>query len=210
VVAQEDDRGIVAHEISFSFLCAELHCESADVAPCIGNSALARYCREGAKHLRPFAHLREDLGLVVLGNIVRYRKDSECSCAFCVNSPFQDHFLVKSAPTSSSRWSYTRKRKGKTKWVPRDRSRKGPPPGRYKAIVVTDFSGCLLCLRIGHVSRALRGVLALNWPDFDPEIFCSSSRTRDCRQANLSIGKNGPGQKGSNYSASSDRSIHLD
>ena len=68
-VADEEDRGVVAHEVVVALGGVELHGETAGVAPGVGGAVLAGDGGETDQHLGVDTRLQES-GLGVLGNVL--------------------------------------------------------------------------------------------------------------------------------------------
>jgi len=69
-IADEEDRRVVADHVPVALLGVELHREAAGIAGRVGRSLLSAHGREADEELALVAHLREELGRGVAGDVV--------------------------------------------------------------------------------------------------------------------------------------------
>ena len=94
-VAEEEHRGVVAHQIPVSFLGVHLHGESADVALGVGRSPLPGHGGEADEQIGLLADSGEDFGSRVLGDVVGDGEGAEGAGAFGVHAALRDDFPVE-------------------------------------------------------------------------------------------------------------------
>ncbi|MNL13283.1 hypothetical protein D3C87_1341860 [compost metagenome] len=94
-VTQEEDRGVVAHQIPVAFLGIELHRETTDIALGIGRAALAGYRRETQEQLGFLADFREQLGARVLGDVMRDGEGAVGARPLGVHAALGNHLAVE-------------------------------------------------------------------------------------------------------------------
>ncbi len=94
-IAQEEDGGVVAHQVPVAFLGVELDGKAADIALGIRRAALAGDGGEAHEELGLLADLGEDLRPGVAGDIVGDGEGTEGAGSLGVHAPFGDHFAVE-------------------------------------------------------------------------------------------------------------------
>ena len=94
-VAQEEHRGVVAHQVPVAFFGVELHRKAADIAFCIGRAAFPSDGGEAHENFGFLTDRRKDLGLGVLGDVMRDGELAEGSGSLGVHAPLGDHLPVK-------------------------------------------------------------------------------------------------------------------
>ena len=94
-VAQEEYRGVVAHEVPVARIGVEFHGEAADVAFGVGCAAFAGHGREAHEAFGLLADLGEDRGARVSGDVLRDRKGAECTGTLGVHAPFGNDLAVE-------------------------------------------------------------------------------------------------------------------
>ena len=94
-IAQEENRGVVAHQIPVARFGIELHGETANVALCIGCAALAGDGRKTHEAFRFLTYFREDRGAGILGNVVRHGERTVSARTLGMHTPFGDHLAVE-------------------------------------------------------------------------------------------------------------------
>ena len=94
-IAQEEDRGVVAHEVPVAGVGVELDGEAADVAFGIRRAAFSGHGREAHEARGLLAHLGEDRRPGVFRDVVHHGEGSEGSRSFGVHAPFGDDFAVE-------------------------------------------------------------------------------------------------------------------
>ena len=94
-VAQEEDGGVVAHEVPVALFGVELHGKAADIALGIGSAALTGHGGEAHEALGLLAHLAEDGGTGVLSDVVCHGEGAIGACALGVHAAFGNHLAVE-------------------------------------------------------------------------------------------------------------------
>jgi hypothetical protein len=69
-IAQEENRGVIPHEVPVALLSIEFHCKTTYIPLSIGSTTFAGYGRKAQKAFGLFPFFGEDLGLGVLGDVV--------------------------------------------------------------------------------------------------------------------------------------------
>ena len=94
-IAQEEDRGVVAHEVPVAGIGVELDGEAADVALGIRRAAFSGHGREAHEARGLLADLGEDRRPGVFRDVVHHGEGSEGSRSFGVHAPLGDDFAVE-------------------------------------------------------------------------------------------------------------------
>ena len=89
-VADEEHRRVVAHHVPVALLGVELQGKAADVALGVGRAALAGHGGEAGEHLGLLAHLLEDLGAGVSGDVLRHGEGAKRARALGMHAPLGD------------------------------------------------------------------------------------------------------------------------
>jgi len=94
-VTNEENGGVVAHQIPVAFVCVKFQGETADIAVGIGVSALSRSRGKAGKHRRDFADFAEKCCLCVWRNILGDGEFAVRTPAFGVHAAFGKNFSIQ-------------------------------------------------------------------------------------------------------------------
>jgi len=94
-VADEEDRGVVPHEVVVALLGVELDREAARVALGVGRALFAPHRGEASDDLRALAHRGQEFGTRVAGHVVGYLEVTVGPGPLGVDHPLRDAFAVE-------------------------------------------------------------------------------------------------------------------
>src|SRR5690606_10293424 len=86
---------IVAYQVPVTFFSVELHGNAADVAFCVGGTALAGHGGKSCKHRCLLADFREDSCASVWGNVMCNGEGAVSTCTFGVHAALGDYLAVE-------------------------------------------------------------------------------------------------------------------
>ena len=94
-VTEEEDRGVIPHDVPVALLGVEAYGEASDVSLGIGSAPLTGYGGEAGDHPALVADLAEDLSLGVLRDVVGDAEGPPGAPALGVHTPLGDYLTIE-------------------------------------------------------------------------------------------------------------------
>ena len=94
-IANEEHRGVVAHQVPVALLGVKLEGEAAHVAFCVGGALLTGHGGEAQEHRGLLADGIEQVGLAEGADVMGHGKGAVGARAFSVNHPLRDPFPIE-------------------------------------------------------------------------------------------------------------------